>query len=72
MIAELERLPEEELVAAQVSPNEDIDKMRAQAGNQPVIRGSLGPEPHAHPLLRQGLDQQQHRLHCLRMRSTAS
>ena len=43
MIVELQRSPEEELIAAQVSPNEDIDKVRATgqkaASHQ---RGALG------------------------------
>ena len=64
---EVHVMPEEELVAAQVLPDEKVGEVGGQALQQPVIRGRPRPQPDAHPLLRQGLDQRQHGVHCLQM-----
>ena len=60
-------MPEKELIAAQVFPDEQISEVGGQALQQPVIRGRPWPQPDTHPLLRQSPDQRQHGVHCLQM-----
>ena len=64
---EVHVMPEEELIAAQVLPDEQVGEVGGQALQQPVIRGRPRPQPDAHPLLRQSPDQRQHGVHCLQM-----